>query len=486
VLKVLQVRDTGVLVLQNQAGRTVEKHLEHCVPCMLPNLIGDTYAGLVRPHADLPCQVCHDHKHWESMLLCDHCDLGWHTYCLDPPLEDIPDGRWLCPDCVAAGMTLELLADKLGRFVADTESRHALELPSRTRVAKARALADEWHGKGVVHVSRGKSRFGRVVFQGILERKWFAVNWQDGTSSAHNGSMLRNLHIVDEGELPVGVPPVPPPVTIMVTLSSQSLAKLPPLEGPEAVVEYLGMLVSGPDVELGFAVDIMCAVSQAHTPCANTVLRPLMVDALLHVLHLPALHSMLAPVDFSGESHHIFSRIGVKLVFTNHPHAAANSHTHLDPFASSMHEFYATRAGVDAYFLNVPAPLLDIMLPLAVAYASVAVVAVVPATWLFPAPAHRAVWLADEVWATGRGMFLRVVRPDGTLDSHGWLIIFADNTARVRLLQGRVDSAVKDCTWDSRLPHQLARSGSLVPTWQHPREHYNARSRRNQPWALQE
>jgi hypothetical protein len=293
------------------------------------------------------------------------------------------------------------------------------------------------------------------------------------------------LHIVDEGELPVGVPPVPPPITIMFALSSPSLAKLPVLEDPESVIEYLGMLVSGPVVELGAAVDIMCAVSQAHAPRANPDLQPLHMAALLSVLHLPAVTSVLAPLDFAGEASRIFSRM-CKLAFANHPHSDANSHTHLDPFASSMHDFYAADAGVDAYFLNVHTPLLDIMLPMAMSYASVAVMALVPTSWLFPAPAHRAVWLADEVWATGRGMFLRVVGRDGSPASHGWLIIFADAAARVRLLQGRVDSAVKDCTWDSRFPRQLARSGSLVPTWPRPLEHYNARSRRNQRWAMQD
>ena len=26
---------------------------------------------------------------------------GWHLYCLRPPLEAIPAGDWLCPDCLA-------------------------------------------------------------------------------------------------------------------------------------------------------------------------------------------------------------------------------------------------------------------------------------------------------------------------------------------------------------------------------------------------
>ena len=470
VLKVLEVRASGVLLLQNQAGRTVEKHLEHCVPCMLPNLIGDTYAGLVKPQADLPCQVCHDHRHWESMLLCDHCDLGWHTYCLEPPLEDVPEGRWLCPDCIAAGMTLELLAQKHDRLVADEESRPALELPSRTRIAKARALASEWHGEGVLHVHKGKARFGRVVFRGVLERKWFRVDWEDGTSSIHNGSMLRHLHLVDDGELPAGVPPKPPPVVVMWAVSASQLARLPDLCDPDAVVQYLDMLISGPSCEPEHALGIMCAVTQSYALRANPPFPAHTLDALKAVLHLPALHTVLAPLDCADQVAEVFQRPGV-LAFSNHPHSLSRASTHLNPFAAATHEFYAAGDGIDAYFLNVQPYLLDVMLPMAVMYASMAVIALVPVSYMFPAPPCRAAWLADEVWSTGRGLFLRIVQENGLLCSHGWLIIFAEPSARVRLLQGRVDTAVSDCTWDSRLPHQLARSGSLAAMWKSPLDH---------------
>ena len=35
------------------------------------------------------------------MLLCDFCNNGWHTYCLEPPLEYLPPSGepWLCPTC---------------------------------------------------------------------------------------------------------------------------------------------------------------------------------------------------------------------------------------------------------------------------------------------------------------------------------------------------------------------------------------------------
>lgn len=47
------------------------------------------------------CYNCNKGDDEEYMLLCDGCDDGYHTFCLIPPLQDIPDGDWCCPKCVA-------------------------------------------------------------------------------------------------------------------------------------------------------------------------------------------------------------------------------------------------------------------------------------------------------------------------------------------------------------------------------------------------
>ena len=33
-------------------------------------------------------------------MICDGCNLGFHTFCLDPPLSQVPDGPFYCPTCV--------------------------------------------------------------------------------------------------------------------------------------------------------------------------------------------------------------------------------------------------------------------------------------------------------------------------------------------------------------------------------------------------
>ena len=50
---------------------------------------------------DLPCAGCGEAAHEESLLLCDGCDAAaWHTFCLSPRLDAVPEGDWFCPACV--------------------------------------------------------------------------------------------------------------------------------------------------------------------------------------------------------------------------------------------------------------------------------------------------------------------------------------------------------------------------------------------------
>lgn len=46
------------------------------------------------------CHMCGRGDGEEHMLLCDGCDDAFHTYCLVPPLSEVPKGDWRCPSCV--------------------------------------------------------------------------------------------------------------------------------------------------------------------------------------------------------------------------------------------------------------------------------------------------------------------------------------------------------------------------------------------------
>jgi PHD-finger len=42
------------------------------------------------------CKVCGKDDDHSNLLLCEGCDTESHTYCLDPPLDAVPDEDWFC------------------------------------------------------------------------------------------------------------------------------------------------------------------------------------------------------------------------------------------------------------------------------------------------------------------------------------------------------------------------------------------------------
>lgn len=48
-------------------------------------------------HGPDACSICGDGG---SLLICDGCEGEYHMNCLRPPLRVVPEGLWLCDDCV--------------------------------------------------------------------------------------------------------------------------------------------------------------------------------------------------------------------------------------------------------------------------------------------------------------------------------------------------------------------------------------------------
>lgn len=55
----------------------------------------------------IKCLVCERGDDEEFILLCDGCDDSYHTFCLYPPIKEVPKGDWRCPVCVAEVFTRE-------------------------------------------------------------------------------------------------------------------------------------------------------------------------------------------------------------------------------------------------------------------------------------------------------------------------------------------------------------------------------------------
>ncbi|GIL88644.1 hypothetical protein Vretifemale_16561, partial [Volvox reticuliferus] len=58
ILRVTEVRNTGVLVLEGRCGSQITVHVSHCAPCHLPIDDHTVDPRLARPSPSLPCEIC--------------------------------------------------------------------------------------------------------------------------------------------------------------------------------------------------------------------------------------------------------------------------------------------------------------------------------------------------------------------------------------------------------------------------------------------
>lgn len=77
------------------------------------------------------CHVCGGKQEPNMQVLCDECNMAYHIYCLNPPLDKVPEEEyWYCPSCktdssevVKAGERLKMSKKKAKMPSASTESR---------------------------------------------------------------------------------------------------------------------------------------------------------------------------------------------------------------------------------------------------------------------------------------------------------------------------------------------------------------------------
>ncbi|CAD7006147.1 unnamed protein product [Ceratitis capitata] len=90
------------------------------------------------------CRVCKDGG---ELLCCDSCPSAYHTFCLNPPLDTIPDGDWKCPRC-----SCPPLSGKAEKII--TWRWNELNEPSTSKKAKPTRMREyfvKWHNMSYWH-----------------------------------------------------------------------------------------------------------------------------------------------------------------------------------------------------------------------------------------------------------------------------------------------------------------------------------------------
>ena len=98
ILKITELRKSGVVVLQGRDGHKVSRQISQLAHCSVPvadhKIYPEKYISTDKVH----CQICSERGDDAFMLLCDACNRGFHTFCLDEPVDQVPTGDWYCPD----------------------------------------------------------------------------------------------------------------------------------------------------------------------------------------------------------------------------------------------------------------------------------------------------------------------------------------------------------------------------------------------------
>ncbi|XP_045533776.1 chromodomain-helicase-DNA-binding protein Mi-2 homolog isoform X1 [Papilio machaon] len=87
------------------------------------------------------CRICKDGG---ELLCCDSCPSAYHRFCLNPPLDEVPDGEWKCPRCSC--LPLE------GK-VAKILTWRWLESAGKTKAPRTREFFVKWHERSYWHCS---------------------------------------------------------------------------------------------------------------------------------------------------------------------------------------------------------------------------------------------------------------------------------------------------------------------------------------------
>eukprot|EP00983_Pelagomonas_calceolata_P015839 502103-Pelagomonas_calceolata.AAC.1 len=170
-------------------------------PCHLPGIYPTIDHTLARPDMNLACKVCAFVNEEDIMLTCDGCGSGWHTMCLQPPLQSILRVDWLCPRCIADGVSVaDLRAVRKNQVPAPGQLlRGGFVLQIRVvplfqdvvSCRRSQELA-AFEVRTVAHKERHggqlRSRLGRVHYSGAgAGLKCFQVMFEDGRSMTMSG-----------------------------------------------------------------------------------------------------------------------------------------------------------------------------------------------------------------------------------------------------------------------------------------------------------
>jgi hypothetical protein len=200
IYRVKEVRPSGRMMLQGKCGSIVDRHMSQCAPCHMPGIDPTLQPSLLDTPPEVACEVCSSvlATKEKMMLLCDHCDSGWHALCLDPPLVAVPEGHWLCPRCVTDGVTAVQLHARVTEHKPWQHIDEGPNLYPDKQMRQRDTAAKQLHGRLMVQnfidpVTKSlRPYWGRVRYCGPERRpRYFDVQFDNGDVYDYTATELK-------------------------------------------------------------------------------------------------------------------------------------------------------------------------------------------------------------------------------------------------------------------------------------------------------
>lgn len=395
IYRVTQLLDTGVAVLMGRCGRTIKAHVSTLAPCHLP-MDGVVDHTLARPPPDLPCTVCNETGNWDRMLLCDGCGKGYHLYCLDPPLHEVPEAElWICMVCAHEGITPAHVKQRQQLVAGILREKPGSKVQAQAGNA---GEADEHQRLDGRIVCRPKGRghptprWGTVSYNGPKPRgRCFDVRFADGST----------LHELTAAQVHKWLQPVG--ASIPSHTSALAVASMPIT--PDQLVSASDWLVAlrtrMPGVwSLKHATQMMTAWQQELQVHPSTSTPPL--ESLVQHKTVRALFTttpeeqgvVLNPFcHYASMSEHLHvAPHGLVRVLSTDMAPLRGAAHFVNPLSASSLACVVNKANVAAIITRAPSFVLDMFLPVATTL-GILVAVCVSADYLTAAPHPRTMWL---------------------------------------------------------------------------------------------
>lgn len=217
-----------------RSRRLREHRVSNMTVCVTPAPDGP----VADPLARYVCRVCSRGDAESAMLLCDGCDDSYHTFCLLPPLPEVPPGDWRCPVCLAAAVSRPTEAFGFEQASREYTLQQFGEMADRFKSA---------HFNLPVHL---------VPPEAVEREFWRLVSSLDEDVTVHYGA---DLHSMDHGS------GFPPRGDLDYGASPWNLNNLPVLPG--SVLRHIHADISGmkvPWLYVGMCFATFCWHNEDH------------------------------------------------------------------------------------------------------------------------------------------------------------------------------------------------------------------------------